>query len=123
MKHFVALSAAAVALAFTLCGQAQSNAQAAPALDSVETANIGLVKLTGQQVESLTDDDKDPITLSGAFRHYGYDGKYIYFSLDGVPVRMLESQFPKEIPPNGTKMTATGCTADGDGGYTCTGLS
>lgn len=119
MKHLLTTSAAALALAATLCSAAPFGSDSANQLDTAPavTLEAGLSAFA-----SLQDDDQDESTISGKFYLHGMSGGYVYFSLDGVPVRMLEANFPNPIPPNGTPMTATGCTPDKDGGYTCTGL-
>ncbi|MBI1381126.1 MAG: hypothetical protein GC161_08565 [Planctomycetaceae bacterium] len=119
MKHLFTTSAAALALAVTLCSATPFESHAATQLDTAPAVTLE-AGLSG--FACLQDDDQDKSTISGKFYLHGMADGYIYFSLDGVPVRMLESQFPTPIPANGTPMTATGCTQDKDGGYTCTGL-
>ena len=80
------------------------------------------MEVDSQRSNLLSDDDQDPTSMTGAFRLWGMGGGYIYFSVNGVPVRMLEAIFPNPIPPNGTIVTVTGLTQDSDGGYTCTGI-
>lgn len=119
MKYLLTTSAAALALAATLCSAAPFESNAATQLDSAPAVTLE-AGLSG--FASLQDDDQDKSTISGKFYLHSIADGYVYFSLNGVPIRMLESQFPNPIPPNGTPMTATGCTQDKDGGYTCTGL-
>lgn len=108
MKHVIVTSAAALALLGSLCSFV-SSPDATGGVDSATRS-------------TAFDDDRDPTTITGVFRQYGMVDGYIYFSLNGIPIRMLEANFPNPIPANGTVLTATGCTEDRDGGYTCTDL-
>lgn len=111
MKHFLATGATALAL-LSLCSFASS---------SISMPEVARGFAATANPTSGPDDDQGE-SITGAFHLWGMSGGYIYFSLNGIPIRMLESKFPNPIPPNGKIMTATGCTLDSDGGYTCTGI-
>lgn len=122
MKHFLASTTAAITLAATFCCFAQAATQRSESPCQLQTVGASASQGDIQRVHLSDDDDQDPTSMTGKFHLWGAGDGYIYFSVNGVPVRMLEANFPNPIPPNGTTVTVTGLTQDSDGGYTCTGI-
>lgn len=122
MKHFLASTTAAITLAATFCCFAQAATQQSESPRQLQTVGASASQGDIQRVNLSDDDDQDPTSMTGKFHQHGMGDGYIYFSVNGVPVRMLEANFPNPFPAEGSTVTVTGLTQDSDGGYTCTGI-